>query len=161
MLETIFEKILVNSLGPYVNGIDKKNLKFGVFGGDIVIEKISLKPEAIEMLGLPITLKYSFIGKLIIKLSLTSISSKPVEVILEDVFVNFQPVSKEAWKYTDEQMFVQKIGLVEDLVQNYTAMLIEKAKKANKEQPKPEEDQGMIGRLIEKIIDNIKVKLPL
>jgi len=154
MLESILEKVLINNIGPYVNGIDKKNLKVGIWSGDVVIGNISIKPEAIEKLGLPIVIKQSHIGKLTLNLNWKSIASRPVEVFLEDVLIVVHPLDKERWSFDDLQFFQKRMDLIEGLVQSYALKILEKAQEGKK---KEEEDQGMIGRLTEKIIDNIQV----
>ena len=156
MLETILEKVLVNNLGPYVTGIDKKNLNIGIFSGNVVIGGISIKPEAIEMLGLPITLKFSFIGRLTLQLSLKAIASRPVEVVLEDVFIVVQPTNMEDWSHDEDALFANRMHLVERLVQGYALKLLEKA--SSKDSKSKEEESGMVGKLVEKIIDNLQVR---
>ena len=64
MLQKILEKVLDNHFGRFLNGLDKNNIKLGIWSGNIDIQNVSLKPEAIEMLQLPIKLKHSKIGKM-------------------------------------------------------------------------------------------------
>lgn len=43
MFESILEKVLLKAAGDYIEGIDSNNLKVGIWGGDVVIENVSLK----------------------------------------------------------------------------------------------------------------------
>jgi len=72
-----------------------------VWSGNIVIENVSLKPEILKMLELPFELFYSFIGKLSISVPWASLSSKPIEVILDRVYLILKPVNKEKWDFFD------------------------------------------------------------
>src|SRR5688572_613562 len=99
MFESILEKVLINNVGPYVTGIDKKNLKVGIWSGDIVVKNITIKPEVFKTLDIPVELKYSSVGSLKIDISWTHLASQPVVVSLEDVFIVVQPISKDAWKH--------------------------------------------------------------
>ena len=67
MFEGILEKILLAKLGKYIVGLDKDNLKVGVWGGDITLENVYLKPNALLLLQLPLIISYGKIVKLIIK----------------------------------------------------------------------------------------------
>ena len=154
MFEAILEKILVNNVGPYINGIDKKNLKVGIWSGDVVISNISIKSEIIKMLGLPFVMKYSFVGKLTLKVSWKSIASRPVELNIEDVFIILQPLDQEKWTVQDDsELFAKRMEIVESLMQNFTQKILEKAKDGQK----AAEEQGMVGKLTEKVIDNLQV----
>ncbi len=64
MFEKLLESVLQKYAGQFLEGIDSNNLSIGVFSGNVVIENVSLKPEVISMLELPIELRFSHIGKL-------------------------------------------------------------------------------------------------
>lgn len=68
MFEKILEKVLENYFGRFITGLDKNNLKLGVWSGNVAIENVNLKPEVIELLELPIKLKHSKIGKMHFKI---------------------------------------------------------------------------------------------
>jgi vacuolar protein sorting-associated protein 13A/C len=52
-----------------------------------VIEKVSLKREILDMLDMPLKMLFSQVGKLEIKLPWKNLSSSPIEVCLEDVYI--------------------------------------------------------------------------
>ena len=47
MFEKILEKILIQYFGKFIIGLDKNNLKLGVWSGNVVIEKVNINPEII------------------------------------------------------------------------------------------------------------------
>lgn len=49
MFEKILEKVLMKAAGDYIDGIDSQNLKVGIWGGDVVIENVSLKVNYLYM----------------------------------------------------------------------------------------------------------------
>lgn len=59
MFEKILEKVLLTYFGRFISGLDKNNLKLGVWSGNVVIENVNLKQELIEILELPLKLKMS------------------------------------------------------------------------------------------------------
>lgn len=57
-----------------------------------MIENVALKQEIFADLELPLELKFSSIGRLIIKIPWNKLSSSPVEVVLEDILIVFNPL---------------------------------------------------------------------
>lgn len=53
--------------GKYVNGLDADALRISVFAGDVVLKNLQLKPEALNSLDLPITVKAGLLGSLKLK----------------------------------------------------------------------------------------------
>lgn len=47
MFEKILEKILIQYFGKFIIGLDKNNLKLGVWSGNVVIENVNINPEII------------------------------------------------------------------------------------------------------------------
>jgi vacuolar protein sorting-associated protein 13A/C len=64
MFEGLLERILLSYFGKFIEGVDKRHIKLGVLSGNLIIENVSLKREAIDALDLPIKLRYSSISKL-------------------------------------------------------------------------------------------------
>lgn len=92
MFEKILEKILIQYFGRFITGLDKNNLKLGVWSGNMVIENVNLNPEVIELIELPLKLKRSSIGKMTIKIPWKKLSSAPVEITIENIFVTVIPL---------------------------------------------------------------------
>ena len=65
-------------MGDYVEGLDGESLKLGVWSGDATVENLKLKPDAIMKLGLPFLVKFSYLGKLVLKVPWKSIQSSPL-----------------------------------------------------------------------------------
>lgn len=43
MFEKILEKVLLTYFGRFISGLDKNNLKLGVWSGNVVIENVNLR----------------------------------------------------------------------------------------------------------------------
>lgn len=56
-------------LGKYLTGLDAESLKISVWAGDVQLSNLSLKPEALADLELPVTVKAGLLGKLTLKVS--------------------------------------------------------------------------------------------
>jgi vacuolar protein sorting-associated protein 13A/C len=64
MFEAVLEWVLLKYLGRFIQGLDTNCLHVGVWSGNVVIENVSLRPDVLEMLGLPLQVKYSNVGRL-------------------------------------------------------------------------------------------------
>lgn len=73
----------------------------------MVIENVNLKADIIEMLELPIQLSKSSIGRLTIKIPWKKITSAPVEITIENVFVTLIPLSE--WHFDDNRVLLKKM----------------------------------------------------
>ena len=69
--------------------LNEDSLKIGVFGGDVVLNNLRVKPSALEFLDLPVQVKAGFVGELRLKIPWNSLGggSDPVVVSLDRVFV--------------------------------------------------------------------------
>jgi hypothetical protein len=56
-------------LGTYLNGLDAESLRISVWKGDVELKNLSLKPEALQDLDLPISVKAGLLGKLTLKVN--------------------------------------------------------------------------------------------
>ena len=59
-------------LGRYVTGLDLQALRISVFKGDLELRNLRLKPEALNKLKLPITVKAGLLGSLKLKVRATT-----------------------------------------------------------------------------------------
>ena len=67
MLEGQVAFYLNKYLGSYVYGLDPQSLKISVLKGDVQLNNLHLKPEALNALNLPITVKAGLLGSLTLK----------------------------------------------------------------------------------------------
>ena len=67
MFEAQLAFYLNKYLGAYVYGVDAQSLKVSVFKGDVVLENLQLKPEALADLNLPVVVRSGLVGSLKLK----------------------------------------------------------------------------------------------
>ena len=67
MFEAKLAAILDQQLGKFVNGLDAAALKVGVWSGEVVLRGLTLKPEALAGLNLPLTVTAGTLGSLTLK----------------------------------------------------------------------------------------------
>ncbi|GAB0491741.1 hypothetical protein MMPV_002996 [Pyropia vietnamensis] len=99
MLESLLADVLTRVLGQYVHGIDRDSIRFGVWGGNLELTGLALRPEALAVLfeslgiALPVTVHSGFIGLLSLEVPWKRLSSSPVRVTLQQLTVFASPVS--------------------------------------------------------------------
>ena len=113
MLEKILGAILQKYAGKYLQGIEQDHLKIEFFSGNVVIENVSIKKEAVNLLELPVVLKFSHIGRIQVKIPMTKIGSSPVEVSLEGIYIILQPKPLASWEFKDYRDLDTKKELIE------------------------------------------------
>ncbi|OSX77568.1 hypothetical protein BU14_0143s0004 [Porphyra umbilicalis] len=107
MLESLLADVLTRVLGQYVHGIDRDSIRFGVWGGNLELTGLALRPEALavlfESLGLqlPVTVHSGFIGLLSLEVPWKRLSSAPVRVTLQQLTVFASPVSASSASSTE------------------------------------------------------------
>lgn len=74
MFEAQVSYYLNQYLGHYLHGLDRQALKISVWRGDVQLKNLQLKPEALQDLNLPITVKAGLLGKLTLKVRRPSIA---------------------------------------------------------------------------------------
>jgi hypothetical protein len=67
MFEAQVLGLLERYLGKYVYGLDAESLRISVWRGDVELSNLRLKPEALDDLNLPITVKSGLLGRLTLK----------------------------------------------------------------------------------------------
>lgn len=72
-------------LGQYVAGLDGDALRLKVLSGDVVLRDLSLRPEALEELRLPVRVTAGFVGSITLRVPWRELGKRPVEVRLDSI----------------------------------------------------------------------------
>eukprot|EP00755_Sulcionema_specki_P015947 Sspe_Gene.60748::Locus_33541_Transcript_1_1_Confidence_1.000_Length_11348::g.60748::m.60748/K19525/VPS13A_C; vacuolar protein sorting-associated protein 13A/C len=91
------DRLVASLVAPYtekyIENLDTKQLQLSVFSGAIELTNLSLKRSALNDFNLPVDVCRGSIGKLRITIPWRSLSSKAVEVVLEDLYLGVTPRS--------------------------------------------------------------------
>jgi vacuolar protein sorting-associated protein 13A/C len=153
MFEGLLEKILLAKIGKYIVGLDKDNLKVGVWGGDITLENVYLKPDALLLLQLPLLILYGKIIKLVIKVPWSKLSSSPVEVRLEGLSIILSTQQKQNWSYSEEGDIINRKELIESHEQRLKQLQDQKLLSAEEEL----KEKSFLEKMSAKVLDNIRI----
>ena len=151
----IFERILLSNLGKFIDGIDKENLKLGFWSGDVALTNISLNPQFIRTLELPIKMIYSHVGKLSLQVPWKSLGNAPVEVVLENVFLIIEPLEERAWDIGEYRLVLKRLEMIEKYLQMYSGLDIQEEHEEASEKKK--KGRNFVSKMTRRILDNIQV----
>ncbi|CAG9815731.1 unnamed protein product [Phaedon cochleariae] len=156
VLQNVLSYILNKYLGEFVENLDANQLNVGIWGGDVELKNLVLKPSALNELDLPVQAVYGTIGKLVLKIPWKNVYTSPSIISVEDIYlivqpnlqVKYDPEKEEKNQYESKKQEIQRI---------------EEAKKAVAEKGKPPTKLGwteeLTNKLIATIIKNIQLNI--
>lgn len=153
VFESIVVDVLNRFLGAYVENLNRSQLKLGIWGGDVVLENLVLKQNALEELNIPIQTVYGHLGKLVLKIPWKNLYGASVEATVERLFLIVTPAAEV--KYDAEKE--EKMALSSKQAE---LLRVEEAKK--QEALKEEEnklDETFVEKLVTQIIKNVQLKI--
>ncbi|KAG5866403.1 hypothetical protein JTB14_003458 [Gonioctena quinquepunctata] len=156
VLQSVLSYILNKYLGTFVENLDSNQLNVGIWGGDVELKNLVLKPSALDELDLPVQIVYGVIGKLVLKIPWKNVYTSPSVVCLEDIYLLVQPNQQVKYNETKEEKKMYEFKMQE-------IQRIEKAKKSDEEKGKPPAKLGwtqeFTQKLIATIIKNIQLNI--
>ncbi|ONK64446.1 uncharacterized protein A4U43_C07F26050 [Asparagus officinalis] len=151
MFEGFVSQVLLGYLGRYVKGIQKDQLKIGLWREEVLLENVELILEAFDYLQLPFALKTGKVGKLSIKVPWKKLGWEPIIVALEDVFICACQREEDEWS-SDSVERRELAGKMAKL------NAIELAKFSRRVSDNPA-GQSFLSYIYAKILDNIQVSI--
>ncbi|CAF0957019.1 unnamed protein product [Adineta steineri] len=107
VLKSIVRYIINNYLKDYIERLDDERLKLDLRHGNVSLENLHLKPEALVGFGIPVTVVVGFIEKLSIVIPWKNLRSNPTKVYLDGLYVLVVPkneVPQDFREYHAEKM---------------------------------------------------------
>jgi len=153
MFESLIEKILLAKLGRFIEGLNKEQLKVGLWSGDITLENVYLKSDALLSLQLPFVLKYGRLTRLVVKVPWTRLSSSPVEIKIQGLYVLVTPHDKSEWDYSQQGEVLKKL----DLINTHETRLQQKNTLLSAEEDLKQ--KTYLEKLTARVLDNLKVTI--
>ncbi|KAJ2845317.1 Vacuolar protein sorting-associated protein 13, partial [Coemansia erecta] len=86
MFEGVVATLLNRFLGNYVTNLETTQLKLGIWQGDVKLEKLRLKKDALDKLRLPVDIKEGWLGTLTISIPWSNLKGEPVRIHIDDVY---------------------------------------------------------------------------
>ncbi|XP_078070643.1 intermembrane lipid transfer protein VPS13A isoform X2 [Mustelus asterias] len=154
VFESLVVEVLNRFLGDYVVNLDTSQLQLGIWGGDVVLNNLEVKENALSELNVPFKVKAGHIAKLELKIPWKNLYGQAVEATLDGIYLLVVPCASIKYDAEKEELQLQELKQRE-------LQRIEDAKQkvADKENPKEEQQDTFVEKLITQVIKNLQVKI--
>lgn len=104
MLEGLVSWVLNNYLGKYVENLNAAQLSIALLSGEVELEQLPLRRDALRHLGVPVEIRAGFIGKARLQVPVRALRSAPWVIAVEKLYVVAGPVRLENWDNGAERL---------------------------------------------------------
>ncbi|PVV02833.1 hypothetical protein BB560_002703 [Smittium megazygosporum] len=156
MLEGVVTSILNKFLGDYVDNLETKQLQLGIWKGDVTLNDLNLRKDALDGLHLPINVTSGKIGCLTLTIPWSNLTGQPVKLSIEALTLvcQLKPEKKPTkGEEIQEQLRaqVQKMKELNELEMLQLGFLNDEAQKI--------ENSSYYGKMVAKVIDNLQITI--
>ncbi|XP_069723155.1 intermembrane lipid transfer protein VPS13C isoform X2 [Phaenicophaeus curvirostris] len=154
VLESVVAELLNRFLGDYVENLNKSQLKLGIWGGNVALDNLQIKENALSELDVPFRIRVGQIDKLTLKIPWKNLYGEAVVATLEGLYLLIVPGASIKYDAEKEEKYLQ------DNKQKELARIEEALQKAaEKDKPKEEKKDTFLEKLATQVIKNVQVKI--
>ncbi|XP_028969113.1 vacuolar protein sorting-associated protein 13 [Galendromus occidentalis] len=156
VFESVVVDVLNRFLGSYVENLDPSQLKIGIFGGDVDLKDLIIKPSALDDLNLPFQVTYGFIKKLTLKIPWKDLYGAPVVASIDGVYAVIVPSTST--KYDEQKEFRASQDAKQKALMRVEEL---RAKELELKNPskKPEKEDTLVEKIVAQVVKNVQVKI--
>lgn len=111
MLEGLVAWVLNNYLGKYVENLNTDQLSIALLSGEVELENLPLKKEALRHIGLPVEIKAGFIGKIRLQVPVRQIRTASWVIVIEQLYLVAGPISLNEFDSEAEEQAILEYKL--------------------------------------------------
>ncbi|XP_023187859.1 vacuolar protein sorting-associated protein 13C isoform X5 [Xiphophorus maculatus] len=154
VFESLVSDLLNRYIGDYVENLDKSQLKIGIWGGNVVLENLRVKENALSEFDVPFKVKAGQIGKLTLKIPWKNLYGDAVVATLDGLYLLVVPGATIKYDAAKEERYQQEAKQRE-------LQRIEEALQSATRRDKPQEDKKdtFMEKLATQVIKNLQVKI--
>ncbi|KAF6721023.1 Vacuolar protein sorting-associated protein 13C [Oryzias melastigma] len=108
----VFEALLSDTLnrfiGDYVENLDKSQLKIGIWGGNVVLENLKVKENALSEFDIPFKVKAGQIAKLTLKIPWKNLYNEAVVASMDGLYLLVVPGATVKYDASKEERYQQE-----------------------------------------------------
>nr|XP_025857823.1 vacuolar protein sorting-associated protein 13C isoform X2 [Vulpes vulpes] len=154
VLESVVADLLNRFLGDYVENLNKSQLKLGIWGGNVALDNLQIKENALSELDVPFKVKAGQIDKLTLKIPWKNLYGEAVIATLEGLYLLVVPGASIKYDAEKEEKSLQ------DIKQKELSRIEEALQKAaEKDKPKEAKKDTFFEKLATQVIKNVQVKI--
>ncbi|KAJ1822144.1 Vacuolar protein sorting-associated protein 13 [Coemansia sp. RSA 2598] len=155
MFEGVVATLLNRFLGNYVTNLETTQLKLGIWQGDVKLEKLRLKKDALDKLRLPVDIKEGWLGTLTISIPWSNLKGEPVRIHIDDVYVLATPCFQEHFDPEREEEREYKLKMHK--LENDELLQIQRLSRKNDAVSEQKKQASFTEQLVTKIVDNLQI----
>ncbi|KAL6266404.1 hypothetical protein P5V15_003257 [Pogonomyrmex californicus] len=106
MLEGLVAWVLNNYLGKYVENLNTDQLSIALLSGEVELENLPLKREALRHIGLPVEVKAGFIGKVKLQIPVRQIRTASWVIGIEQLYLVAGPINLDEYDNEAEEQAI-------------------------------------------------------
>ncbi|KAM9860925.1 intermembrane lipid transfer protein VPS13C [Aulostomus maculatus] len=165
VFESMVSDLLNRFIGDYVENLDKSQLKIGIWGGNVVLENLRVKENALSEFDVPFKVKAGQIGKLTLKIPWKNLYNDAVVATLEGLYLLVVPGAIGSQLKTCPYNAIKYDAAKEERYQQEAKQRelqrIEEALQmaARREKPADEKKDTFVEKLATQVIKNLQVKI--
>ncbi|XP_053128095.1 intermembrane lipid transfer protein VPS13C isoform X2 [Hemicordylus capensis] len=107
VLESVVADLLNRFLGDYVENLNKSQLKLGIWGGNVALDNLQIKENALSELDVPFRVKAGRIDKLTLKIPWKNLYGEAVVATLEGLYLLVVPGASIKYDAEKEEKYLQ------------------------------------------------------
>ncbi|XP_050931802.1 LOW QUALITY PROTEIN: intermembrane lipid transfer protein VPS13C [Lates calcarifer] len=108
VFESLVSDLLNRFIGNYVENLDKSQLKIGIWGGNVVLENLKVKENALSEFDVPFKVKAGQIGKLTLKIPWKNLYNDAVVATLDGLYLLVVPGATLRFDAAKEERYLQE-----------------------------------------------------
>nr|KAF6394258.1 vacuolar protein sorting 13-like protein C [Pipistrellus kuhlii] len=109
VLESVVADLLNRFLGDYVENLDKSQLKLGIWGGNVALDNLKIKENALSEFDVPFKVRAGQIDKLTLKIPWKNLYGEAVVATLEGLYLLVVPGASIKYDAEKEEKSLQDI----------------------------------------------------
>ncbi|XP_014472245.1 PREDICTED: vacuolar protein sorting-associated protein 13D isoform X2 [Dinoponera quadriceps] len=111
MLEGLVAWVLNNYLGKYVENLNTDQLSIALLSGEVELENLPLRREALRHIGLPVEIKAGFIGKIRLQVPVRQIRTASWVIGMEQLYLVAGPINLDEYDSEAEEQAILEYKL--------------------------------------------------
>ncbi|XP_035538229.1 vacuolar protein sorting-associated protein 13C [Morone saxatilis] len=179
VFESLVSDLLNRFIGDYVENLDKSQLKIGIWGGNVVLENLKVKENALSEFSVPFKVKAGQIGKLTLKIPWKNLYNDAVVATLDGLYLLVVPGATMKYDAAKEEHYQQEakqreLQRIEEALQTAARRVSKGSKKHKKAKKGPKKLKGhdnkaekaqeekkdtFVEKLATQVIKNLQVKI--
>ncbi|PRP82292.1 vacuolar associated sorting protein [Planoprotostelium fungivorum] len=149
--ELAIGKILQATIGKYLDGFTRSNFNLALLGGNVRLNDLAIKPEALKAFNLPLKIRGGYVGLLSIKIPWHNLSDQPIILTLQHIHLIVGPKTE-----FEEEEELSRERTRQNKKDEVRALKIgEKTQSTNNETDEP----SFVSSLVTKIVENIQINI--